>query len=207
MDALVEQTLVKWPNVPHCYGWLALDARGAWRMQSPQKLDQVQTKMQSKKRSDEKNHHPVLLEFINRNYTYDEQGRWYFQNGPQRVYTDLERAPYIAHTEPPGHFVLHTGEKMTQIKTTWLSEQGRLYLHDGTKLALLDDRDMAQCLTHVHLDGDAISDERLLAWLDVPTDDVSLSLQWQGLSIPLKHIRDEEVATHFGFVCLPRRMG
>ncbi|MEG1326098.1 MAG: DUF2946 family protein, partial [Janthinobacterium sp.] len=32
MDDLVKQALAKWPNVPHCYGWLGLDARGHWRM-------------------------------------------------------------------------------------------------------------------------------------------------------------------------------
>ena len=32
MDDIVKQAMAKWPNVPHCYGWLALDARGAWRM-------------------------------------------------------------------------------------------------------------------------------------------------------------------------------
>ena len=28
MDDIVKQAMAKWPNVPHCYGWLALDARG-----------------------------------------------------------------------------------------------------------------------------------------------------------------------------------
>ena len=32
MDDSVRQAMAKWPNVPHCYGWLALDARGGWRM-------------------------------------------------------------------------------------------------------------------------------------------------------------------------------
>ena len=32
MDDIVKQAIAKWPNVPHCYGWLALDARGNWRM-------------------------------------------------------------------------------------------------------------------------------------------------------------------------------
>ena len=32
MDEIVKQALKKWPNVPHCYGWLALDARGDWYM-------------------------------------------------------------------------------------------------------------------------------------------------------------------------------
>ena len=32
MDAIVEAALKKWPNVPACHGWLALDARGDWYM-------------------------------------------------------------------------------------------------------------------------------------------------------------------------------
>ena len=32
MDDLVRQALAKWPNVPDCYGWLGLDARGQWYM-------------------------------------------------------------------------------------------------------------------------------------------------------------------------------
>ena len=32
MDDIVKQALAKWPNVPHCTGWLMLDRRGNWRM-------------------------------------------------------------------------------------------------------------------------------------------------------------------------------
>ena len=32
MDEIVKAALRKWPQVPHCYGWLALDARGDWYM-------------------------------------------------------------------------------------------------------------------------------------------------------------------------------
>ncbi len=32
MDDIVKAALAKWPNVPHCHGWLALDARGDWYM-------------------------------------------------------------------------------------------------------------------------------------------------------------------------------
>ena len=43
MDALVEAALKKWPNVPHCHGWLALDARGldALRLQAKQNPEQA----------------------------------------------------------------------------------------------------------------------------------------------------------------------
>ena len=32
MDDIVRAALKKWPNVPACHGWLALDARGDWYM-------------------------------------------------------------------------------------------------------------------------------------------------------------------------------
>lgn len=32
MDDIVKKALEKWPNVPDCYGWLALDQRGKWYM-------------------------------------------------------------------------------------------------------------------------------------------------------------------------------
>ena len=30
MEEIVLQAMKKWPNVPDCYGWLGLDARGHW---------------------------------------------------------------------------------------------------------------------------------------------------------------------------------
>ena len=30
MDDIVKQAMAKWPNVPACWGWLGLDARGNW---------------------------------------------------------------------------------------------------------------------------------------------------------------------------------
>src|ERR1700693_5623058 len=134
MDAIVEQALAKWPNVPHCCGWLALDARGNWRMRNEH--------AQMHNLPGEKIVHPALIGFINRNYTHDAQGRWYFQNGPQRVYVDLEGAPYIAHTEPAAGFVVQTGQRLQDIEAGWISEQGKLFLQGDGKIALLDDRDM-----------------------------------------------------------------
>src|SRR5664279_6586568 len=39
--------------------------------------------------------HEKLREFIGRNYASDEAGAWFFQNGPQRVYVELEAAPWV----------------------------------------------------------------------------------------------------------------
>ena len=72
MDAVVTQALAKWPNVPHCYGWLALDARGNWRMRNEA--------AQAQQLPGDKIVHPALIGFIQRNYSCDAQGRYYFQN-------------------------------------------------------------------------------------------------------------------------------
>ena len=39
--------------------------------------------------------HDGLRGFIQRNYEADARGCWFFQNGPQRVYVELEAAPWV----------------------------------------------------------------------------------------------------------------
>ncbi len=87
MDDIVRQALAKWPNVPHCTGWLLLDRRGNWRMR-----DEA---AQASGAPGEPIRHEALLGFINRNYDADERGQWFFQNGPQRVYVELGYTPWV----------------------------------------------------------------------------------------------------------------
>lgn len=91
MDEIVMAALKKWPNVPACYGWLALDARGEWFMRD----DRVQAAGAFPSVKGSRIVHEKLRDFIERNYTVDETGRWFFQNGPQRVYVELEAAPFV----------------------------------------------------------------------------------------------------------------
>jgi hypothetical protein len=196
MDAQVEKALKKWPNVPHCYGWLALDARGNWRMRDDN--------AQKHNLPGEKITQPALVGFINRNYTHDNQGRWYFQNGPQRVYVDLEAAPYIAHTESDSNFALQTDERLQQIKAVWLSDQGRFWLQGDGKIALLDDRDLMQCLNLLHIDGRAVTETRLMAWLNESDCLLKLTLAWNDKVIEVSHIEERTVPEQFDFVRKPR---
>ena len=154
---MVKQAVARWPNVPHCYGWLALDARGVWRMRDEraQQLDLPGDKISQ----------PTLLGFINRNYASDERGCWYFQNGPQRVYVVLEATPFIARTDPREGLLLHTGAAVDHIDRAWLTEAGGLIVQSGARVAQLDDRDMAQLIGWLRLDGKAPSDEALMEWL------------------------------------------
>lgn len=196
MDDIVKQAMAKWPNVPHCYGWLALDARGAWRMRD--------ARAQAMGLPGDKIVHAALLGFINRNYAGDEQGRWYFQNGPQRVYVNLELTPYIAHTDPAQGFVLHTGTPLPPIDGAWLTESGRLILESDGKTAAVDDRDLAQCLADLRIDGQPVSDDQLMAWLSQPSAREVLMLHQASRPVPVRHLADHAMAAHFGFVRTPQ---
>ena len=193
MDDMVKQAIAKWPKVPHCYGWLALDARGNWRMRD-ERAQQLQL-------AGDPLRQPALLGFINRNYAADERGCWFFQNGPQRVYVNLEVAPFIVRTDPRHGLVLHTGEVVASLDCGWLSDQGALLVLAGGKLAQLDDRDMAQMMGALRLEGAALSDEQLMAWMEGAVG--RLSLQYGAASVKVERIDSAGVAQRFGFVRTP----
>jgi hypothetical protein len=197
MDDIVKQAMAKWPNVPHCYGWLGLDARGLWRMR-----DEA---AQAQQLPGDRVNHAALLGFINRNYLHDEQGRWYFQNGPQRVYIDLDATPFIARTDPALGFVLHTDAPLSSIDAVWMTDDGQLLMQDGERIAMLDDRDLAQCIADLRLDGGAVSDEQLVEWLAAaPTQAGTLSFSYGGRALPVQRIARDAIAERFGFVQRPR---
>ncbi len=125
MDAIVEAALRKWPKVPHCHGWLALDARGHWYLRDA--AAQAAGPFPQVKGS--RIEHAALLAFIGRNYAADADGGWFFQNGPQRVYVDLEAAPWVWRLQPgaPLRVHAHTGVP-ARAQQAWCDEAGRLFL-------------------------------------------------------------------------------
>ena len=194
MDELVKQALAKWPNVPHCYGWLGLDARGHWRMRDQQ--------AQQQQLPGDKIAHAALLGFINRNYDHDDRGCWFFQNGPQRVYVNLEATPYIARSDPQHGFVLQTGVPLAVIEAAYLCDNGALILRQGDIVAQVDDRDMALVLPSLLLDGLAASDEALLAWLE--NGQGNLMLLHDGKEIAVQPLAYASVPPTFGFQPVPQ---
>lgn len=193
MDDIVKQAMAKWPNVPDCYGWLALDARGAWRMRDE--------RAQHFNMPGDKVTQAALLGFINRNYMADERGCWFFQNGPQRVYLNLEATPYIARTDPQQGLVLHTGDAFGPPEHAFLTEIGELIVEAGGKIAQVDDRDVAQLMNFLELDGKPAGDEALMAWLEGAPG--TLVLRYQGQQAPVARIARGDVAARFGFQRLP----
>ena len=194
MDDLVKQALAKWPNVPHCYGWLGLDARGHWRMRDQH--------AQQQQLPGDKIAHDALLGFINRNYDHDERGCWFFQNGPQRVYVNLEATPYIARSDPRHGFVVQTGAPLAQIEQAYLCNNGALILRQGEVVAQVDDRDMTQVLASLRVDGQQASDEALLGWLEHARG--NLTLLHDGKEIAVQPLRYAAVPTTFGFRRAPQ---
>lgn len=198
MDDIVKQAMAKWPNVPHCYGWLGLDARGVWRMRDE--------RAQAQGLAGDKIANGALLGFINRNYTHDDLGRWYFQNGPQRVYVNLEAAPYIVRTDPEQGLLTHTGEAWSAIDAAWLTDGGLLVLQGDGKVGIIDDRDMAQCLPQLQMDGAPVDDDALLAWLG-SREEGRLFFEYRGRSLPVSFIERAQLAANFGFVSEPQPQG
>jgi hypothetical protein len=141
MDAIVAAALKKWPNVPHCYGWLALDARGDWYMRD----DRIQAAGPFPRVKGSRIDHEKLRDFIARNYAADERGAWFFQNGPQRVYVELEAAPWVWRLQPdPTSSVVvtsHTGLP-AGVGASFVDEAGRLFLAGDLGLGIVHSLDM-----------------------------------------------------------------
>lgn len=141
MDDLVKKAMVKWPNVPDCYGWLGLDDRGRWFMrdEAAQNAGDFGSGLIQAKGSELR--HDKLIEFISRNYGVDEAGQWYFQNGPQRVYVELQSTPWIWRMSPDYSIHSHTGA-MVQIEEAYTDEMGCLYLSTNGGFGLVHSQDV-----------------------------------------------------------------
>jgi len=124
MDDSVLRSMAKWPDVPDVFGWLALDRRGNWRLRG------------------ETIGNPAMRAFIGRNYQPDARGRWYFQNGPQRVFVRLAYAPLIVRME--GDALVDHCDRPFAAEVAYVDDEGSVLLHGRHGVALLDDRDLAR---------------------------------------------------------------
>ncbi len=152
MDEWVVNALKRWPNVPALFGWLGLDRRGRWLVQG------------------ETISHPRIVEVINRNYAADEHGRWYFQNGPQRGYMQLESTPLILYVSDDGErLVTHTGLAIEQLREAHIDEEGSLVIVTEHGPGELRGTDLQWALDRLSIDGSLVDEDSLAAALELPS--------------------------------------
>lgn len=209
MDDIVIRAMAKWPKVPVVYGWLRLDRRGRWSIKmgtpegpagTPEGADIAAPRFEpvSKRK---------LIEFIDRNYTRDDEGRWYFQNGPQKVYATLAYTPYVYHIahDHPLRFETHTGLSCASLQAAWMDETGNLLLLTEHGPGLLLDRDLPRGLEALsYADGHALEEERLLALIEEGDRAAGVYFNTGAASLPLTLIRSEEAPQRLGYVREPR---
>lgn len=205
MDDAVRAALARWPGVPEVFGWLRLDARGRWLTRAPDfaasgRFDAIG--------------HPGFIAFIGRNYECDAHGRWYFQNGPQRVFVGLEVAPWVLRMDDDGGLVTHTGRRVACVEAAHLDELHVPLLVTEHGAGALDDRDLERFLARlVDSDGAGWDDARIERWLAGAAegaDGASAAaapprFAHAGRCLPIGRARRAALAASLGYALEPMR--
>jgi len=183
--------MAKWPSVPNVYGWLQLDRRGNWLIKGDRIVN------------------AGVTAFIGRNYSADGRGRWFFQNGPQRVFVTLEYTPFVVITASDASTALesHIGQSIARISGAWVDETGSLLLRWAAGLGVLNDRDLTTVSgLFTDLRGKPISDSTLARAFDSEArrHATGVYVDYAGNRVPVGRIQAGQVAQKFGFDPDPR---
>ncbi len=144
--------------------------------------------------------HAGLREYIARNYVHDTLGRYYFQNGPQRVFVSLDSCPWVVRIQPisnnPCALSLRTqcGDIFNPLGAL-SDEGGNIYIYGNitndlsTTVALLHDHDLALFSEQSTLEEDACSYRG--------------SWQWYDKKLPIDPITSSQLSDRFHFIQSP----
>jgi hypothetical protein len=191
MDDQVLRGMAKWPNVPAVYGWLALDRRGNWLLQG------------------ETISNTTVTAYMARNYERDSEGRWFFQNGPQRVFVDLEYTPFVYRTVGSKDRIeveTHTRHRATALSGAWIDENGAMLLETEFGVGLVDDRDLDTILGGlVDANGAALSEDAMDELMTLVQDgqEAPLWLKVGESDVKVRPIQSSDVPGRFGFTAHP----
>lgn len=187
MDDSVRRAMARWPDVPAVYGWLRLDTTGRWLVRGEPVL------------------HQGLIEFIGRNYDCDEHGRWYFQNGPQRVYVTLDYTPWVLHVDSGGHLRTHTERAVSSVQEALVVDDGELLLSTDAGVGLVA-ADSLPAATEYLLDGQGmpVDADTLAGAIENGRAGEHTGIRFAYPDAPLIPIARADVADRFGFVAAPQ---
>jgi hypothetical protein len=191
MDEIVRRAIAKWPNVPSVYNWLSLDRRGNWLVKN------------------ERIANNAVLDFIGRNYERDDRHRWYFQNGPQRVFVNLAYTPFIYRLEsaPDGpELRTHTDRLAHEPSAAWIDEKGDVLVQTELGIGLIIDRDLPLVLERLTTRAGETLDDSMLERLIGPSalSGVNVQLRVGGRALDLQRISSTDVPTRFDFDPAPQ---
>jgi hypothetical protein len=187
VDEIVIRSMLKWPSVPSVYGWLALDRRGNWLIKTAGgRFEAIANS--------------AVTEFIGRNYGEDAEGRWYFQNGPQRVFVLLHYTPWVIRLDAGGSgLVTHTNVALTGFRAGWLDDSGALLLESNLGVGVVSDRDLPALIELATDVAGAPAD----ALLEAVSRGEAAECRLLGGRLSLAPIRAADVPVRFGFVARP----
>jgi hypothetical protein len=192
MDEIVLRAIAKWPDVPSVYGWLRLDRRGNWLIK------------------DDRVSNPAIAAYIGRNYARDDSGRWFFQNGPQRVFAALDYTPFVYRITGPesGPFGIetHTGHATHTVEGAWIDENGALLLATDMGPGVVHDRDLARLLPlFIDANGTALPEDVLDELMELTQQgrSVPLWLKLRDITLKVEPLRSSGVPARFGYVPYP----
>jgi len=192
MDEIVKQAMAKWPNVPAVYGWLGLDRRGKWLIKG------------------ERISNPIVADFIGRNYEHDAQGRWFFQNGPQRVFVALDYTPFVYRvaSEPgaPLRLEAHTGRAVSRVDGAWIDGAGIVLVMTEHGPGMIDDRDLDRLLAcFTDAKGKPLAEEAIGNAIETlqAGDAAGLHFSYLGITVPVCSLAAGDAPVKFGFIARP----
>ena len=188
--------MARWPNVPAVFGWLGLDRRGEWLIRG------------------ERVSNPMVAAFISRNYGHDAAGRWFFQNGPQRVFVAFDYTPLVYRVgwDPaPGAPLTiedHTGRTVTRVDGAWIDDAGIVLIATEHGPGMIDDRDLElllPCFTDKR--GTALTEDAIAAAIESLQDGgtARLRFRYREDTVPVLAIASGDVPNKFGFVQRPEQ--
>jgi hypothetical protein len=155
--------------------------------------------------------HAALNALIARNYASDAEGRYFFQNGPQRVYINLDATPWVvrmmptSNTEHPWQFQTQC-ESLLRPTAAFMDEAGHVLIEgmltqttwstanqfreiERLSIALLHDHDIEIFSGLTSLGNTACALEG--------------SWRWHGHDLKLEPIASTELARRFQFQSHP----
>ena len=196
MDEIVIRAMQKWPSVPNVFGWLRLDRRGSWLVKS--------RRSHAGAPIFERITNPAVVDFISRNYERDARGRWFFQNGPQRVFVALEYTPLVYRLASDSESLeAHTGAVPGAVRAAWIDDAGMLVLEADLGPGVLLDRDLPALLDRIVTASGAAAGAALDALAGV-RELPPLALELTVGRVPLGAIAAAELPARFGYDPDPR---